>query len=31
VVSTDTLVPQEVLDQLMSNPAVKIARSVAIG
>jgi D-3-phosphoglycerate dehydrogenase len=30
VVSTDTLVPQEVLDQLMSNPAVKIARSVAI-
>lgn len=31
VVSTDTLVPQEVLDQLMSNPAVKLARSVAIG
>jgi D-3-phosphoglycerate dehydrogenase len=30
VVSTDTLVPQEVLDQLMSNPAVKLARSVAI-
>jgi D-3-phosphoglycerate dehydrogenase len=31
VVSTDTLVPQDVLDQLMSNPAVKLARSVAIG
>ncbi len=31
VVSTDTLVPQEVLDQLMSNPAVKLARSVLIG
>jgi D-3-phosphoglycerate dehydrogenase len=31
VVSTDTLVPQEVLDQLMSNPAVKLARSVAVG
>jgi len=30
VVSTDTLVPQNVLDQLMSNPAVKLARSVAI-
>jgi D-3-phosphoglycerate dehydrogenase len=30
VVSTDTLVPQDVLDQLMSNPAVKLARSVAI-
>ena len=30
VVSTDTLVPQEVLDQLMSNPAVKLARSVMI-
>ena len=28
VVSTDTLVPQEVLEQLMSNPAVKLARSV---
>lgn len=31
VVSTDTLVPQEVLEQLMSNPAVKLARSVLIG
>jgi len=31
VVSTDSLVPQEVLDQLMSNPAVKIARAVQIG
>jgi D-3-phosphoglycerate dehydrogenase len=31
VVSTDTLVPQEVLDQLMENPAVTLARSVAIG
>ena len=31
VVATDTLVPQDVLDQLMSNPAVKLARSVAIG
>ncbi len=30
VVSTDTLVPQEVLDQLMSNPAVKLARAVPI-
>jgi D-3-phosphoglycerate dehydrogenase len=30
VVSTDTLVPQNVLDQLMSNPAVKLARAVAI-
>jgi D-3-phosphoglycerate dehydrogenase len=30
VVSTDTLVPQHVLDQLMSNPAVKLARSVQI-
>jgi D-3-phosphoglycerate dehydrogenase / 2-oxoglutarate reductase len=30
VVATDTLVPQEVLDQLMSNPAIKLARSVAI-
>ncbi len=30
VVSTDTLVPQDVLDQLMSNPAVKLARSVVI-
>ncbi len=30
VVSTDTLVPQDVLDQLMSNPAVKLARSVQI-
>lgn len=30
VVSTDTLVPQDVLDQLMSNPAVKLARAVAI-
>ena len=31
VVSTDTLVPQDVLDQLMSNPAVKLARSIQIG
>ena len=31
VVSTDNLVPQDVLDQLMSNPAVKLARSVEIG
>jgi len=30
VVSTDTLVPQNVLDQLMSNPAVKLARAIAI-
>jgi D-3-phosphoglycerate dehydrogenase len=30
VVSTDTLVPQNVLDQLMSNPAVKLARAVAV-
>ncbi len=30
VVTTDTLVPQSVLDMLMSNPAVKIARSVQI-
>jgi D-3-phosphoglycerate dehydrogenase len=30
VVTTDTLVPQNVLDMLMSNPAVKIARSVQI-
>ena len=28
VVSTDNLVPQDVLDLLMSNPAVKLARSV---
>jgi D-3-phosphoglycerate dehydrogenase / 2-oxoglutarate reductase len=30
VVSTDTLVPQEVLDQLTSNPAIRLARSVVI-
>jgi D-3-phosphoglycerate dehydrogenase len=30
VVTTDTLVPQTVLDQLMSNPAIKLARSVQI-
>ena len=30
VVATDTLVPQEVLDQLMSNPAIKLARSVQV-
>jgi D-3-phosphoglycerate dehydrogenase len=30
VVSTDSLVPQNVLDELMSNPAVKLARAVAI-
>jgi len=30
VVATDTLVPQDVLDQLMSNPAIKLARSVQI-
>ncbi len=30
VIATDTLVPQDVLDQLMSNPAIKLARSVQI-
>jgi D-3-phosphoglycerate dehydrogenase / 2-oxoglutarate reductase len=30
VVATDTLVTQAVLDQLMSNPAIKLARSVHI-
>jgi D-3-phosphoglycerate dehydrogenase len=30
VVATDTLVPQDVLEQLMSNPAIKLARSVQI-
>jgi D-3-phosphoglycerate dehydrogenase len=30
VIATDTLVPQHVLDQLMANPAIKLARSVAI-
>jgi len=30
VVSTDTLVPQEVLDQLMANPAIKLARAMVI-
>jgi D-3-phosphoglycerate dehydrogenase len=30
VIATDTLVPQQVLDQLMANPAIKLARSVAI-
>ena len=28
VVTTDTLVPQGVLDQLLSNPAVKLARAI---
>ena len=28
VVTTDALVPQNVLDQLMSNPAIKLARFV---
>jgi D-3-phosphoglycerate dehydrogenase len=31
VVATDALVPQQVLDQLMLNPAILLARSVAIG
>ena len=31
VVSTDSVVPQDVLEQLMSNPAIKLARSVQIG
>jgi D-3-phosphoglycerate dehydrogenase len=31
VVSTDSIVPQDVLEQLMSNPAIKLARSVQIG
>jgi D-3-phosphoglycerate dehydrogenase len=30
VVSTDSVVPQDVLEQLMSNPAIKLARSVQI-
>jgi D-3-phosphoglycerate dehydrogenase len=30
VIATDTLVPQDVLDQLMSNPAIKLARAVQI-
>jgi D-3-phosphoglycerate dehydrogenase len=31
VARTDTVVPQNVLDLLMSNPAIKLARSVQIG
>ena len=30
ILSTDSLVPQDVLAQLLSNPAVKLARSVAL-
>ncbi|MES1257810.1 MAG: phosphoglycerate dehydrogenase [Acidobacteriota bacterium] len=30
IISTDSLVPQAVLDELLSNPAVKLARAVAI-
>jgi D-3-phosphoglycerate dehydrogenase len=30
IVATDSLVPQTVLDQLMSNPALKLARSIQI-
>ena len=31
VITTDSLVPQDVLEQLMSNPAIKLARSLQIG
>jgi D-3-phosphoglycerate dehydrogenase len=31
VISTDSMVPQDVLEQLMSNPAIKLARSIQIG
>jgi D-3-phosphoglycerate dehydrogenase len=31
VIATDSLVPQTVLEQLMSNPAIKLARSLQIG
>ncbi|HYA16937.1 MAG TPA: ACT domain-containing protein, partial [Bryobacteraceae bacterium] len=31
VISTDSVVPQDVLEQLLSNPAIKLARSVQIG
>jgi D-3-phosphoglycerate dehydrogenase len=31
VIATDSLVPQDVLEQLMSNPAIKLARALQIG
>ncbi len=31
VIATDSLVPQDVLEQLLSNPAIKLARALQIG